>query len=560
MPQLMVIKSPNNTPPPGTLLELAGDKVVIGRNPECDLVIAASAVSREHAQVIKSNGSWFVKDLRSRNKTYVNNQEVNPDAMIRLREGDRIRICDFTCMFYEGGAWPVDVPRPPGGFEESSDDDVSSTVMSTVEPGTSSFSILETQPAERLRVLLEITNSLTKTFEVESLLPKIIESLFTIFKQADRGFVIIREENSGKLIPRVIRTRRERDESTARFSRTIINRCIDEGQAFLIEDATTDDRFSLSQSISDFRIRSVMCAPLRVGEGTVFGVIQLDTQDRAKKFTSDDLQLLVAVSNQAAVAMENAKLHQETLDRQRIEQEMEYAKEVQRCFLPAELPKLVGYDFYAYYQAARTVGGDFYNFVQLPDHRVVIALGDVAGKGVPAALLMAKLSADVQTCVLSESDPVSTVCRLNDLMQDAGLLDRFVTLVLTVLSPVNHQLTIVNAGHLAPVLRHKNGELEELAKGDLAGLPLGVMEGYPYQALTVELKSGDSLMLYTDGISDSVNKKEEQFSQERVLQVVKNGPGGATALGKNLIQKVEDFSAGSIQADDITLVCFGRNA
>jgi serine phosphatase RsbU (regulator of sigma subunit) len=463
-------------------------------------------------------------------------------------------------MFYEGGAWPVDVPRPPGGFEESSDDDVSSTVMSTVEPGTSSFSILETQPAERLRVLLEITNSLTKTFEVESLLPKIIESLFTIFKQADRGFVIIREENSGKLIPRVIRTRRERDESTARFSRTIINRCIDEGQAFLIEDATTDDRFSLSQSISDFRIRSVMCAPLRVGEGTVFGVIQLDTQDRAKKFTSDDLQLLVAVSNQAAVAMENAKLHQETLDRQRIEQEMEYAKEVQRCFLPAELPKLVGYDFYAYYQAARTVGGDFYNFVQLPDHRVVIALGDVAGKGVPAALLMAKLSADVQTCVLSESDPVSTVCRLNDLMQDAGLLDRFVTLVLTVLSPVNHQLTIVNAGHLAPVLRHKNGELEELAKGDLAGLPLGVMEGYPYQALTVELKSGDSLMLYTDGISDSVNKKEEQFSQERVLQVVKNGPGGATALGKNLIQKVEDFSAGSIQADDITLVCFGRNA
>jgi serine phosphatase RsbU (regulator of sigma subunit)/pSer/pThr/pTyr-binding forkhead associated (FHA) protein len=561
MPKLLVIKAPNNTPPPGTLLDMAGEKMVIGRNPECDLVIPASAVSREHAQVIKSNGSWFVKDLRSRNKTYVNNQEVNPDAMVRLREGDRLRICDFTCMFYDGGAWPQDVPRPPGVVvEESSDDDVSSTVMSTVEPGTSSYSILESQPAERLRVLLEITNSLTKTLEVESLLPKIIESLFTIFKQADRGFVIIREENTSKLIPKVIRTRRERDESSARFSRTIINRCIDEGQAFLIEDATTDDRFSLSQSISDFRIRSVMCAPLRVGEGTVFGVIQLDTQDRAKKFTNDDLQLLVAVSNQAAVAMENAKLHQEMLDRQKTEQEMVYAKEVQRCFLPAQMPKLVGYDFHAYYQAARTVGGDFYSFVPMINERTVIALGDVAGKGVPAALLMAKLSADVRTSVLSEGDIVAAVCKLNELLQDAGLLDRFVTFVMTVLDPSRHKLTIVNAGHLAPLLRNGAGQIEELAKGDLAGLPLGVMDGYPYQALEVELKPGDAFLLYTDGIPDSTNEKGEQFGIERVIQTVKSGPGGATALGKNLIHKVDAWSAGQPQADDITLVCFGRNS
>jgi phosphoserine phosphatase RsbU/P len=570
MPSLIIVKWPNGATAPGPLIDLAREKTVVGRNPECDIVVPASAVSREHAHLLKMNGQWFLKDLRSRNKTYVNNQEVNPEVLIRLREGDRIRICDFTCEFYDGGQWPKDVQRPSGYEDSGGDDDVSSTVMSTVEPGTSSYSILETQPAERLRILLEITNSLARTLEIDTLLPKIIENLFQIFKQADRGFVIIRDDG-GRLIPKVIRTRREKDESTARFSRTIINRCIDTGQAFLSEDAMADDRVSLSQSISDFRIRSVMCAPLRVGEGAVFGVIQLDTQDRVKKFTNDDLQLLVAVSNQAAVAMENAKLHQEILDQQKIEQEMEYAKQVQRCFLPAQMPKVQGYDFFAFYQAARRVGGDFYSFVKLPNDRMVIALGDVAGKGVPAALLMAKLSADVRTCVLSEPDPVSAISRLNELLQEAGMLDRFVTFVMCVLDAARHRLTIVNAGHLAPILRKASGEVSELVSGELAGLPLGVMEGYPYQSAEFDLKLGESVMLYTDGVTDATNKAQHAFgTDQRVLQTIMAGPGSATSMGKNLLQriaeyaglqKIEDYTTGgNHQHDDITLVSFGRNA
>src|SRR5262249_46463695 len=159
-------------------------------------------------------------------------------------------------------------------------------------------------------------------------------------------------------------------------------------------DVLQDKSIALSASISDFRIRSLMCAPLQTADGAVFGVIQVDTQDRVKKFNQDDLQLLAAVGNQAAVAMQNAKLHEDLMVRQKMEREIELAKEVQRCFLPLSVPQAPGYEFFAHYQAARDVGGDFYGFIDTADGRLAVAVADVAGKGIPAALLMARLSGD----------------------------------------------------------------------------------------------------------------------------------------------------------------------
>src|SRR5262249_53336023 len=155
----------------------------------------------------------------------------------------------------------------------------------------------------------------------------------------------------------------------------------------------------------DFRIRSVMCAPLNSAEGKAFGVIQLDTQDRSKKFTQDDLMLLVNVANQAAMALENAKLHEEAVTRERFQRDLELAPQVQRGFLPRRLPQVPGYDFFAFYESAQQVGGDYYDFIPLASRRLGVTLGDVAGKGVPAALLMAKLSADGRFCMLTESNP-----------------------------------------------------------------------------------------------------------------------------------------------------------
>src|SRR5581483_4434488 len=194
-------------------------------------------------------------------------------------------------------------------------------------------------PAEKLRGLLEISSKLSKTLELDDLLPKIVDSLFQVFRQADRAFIVMAEE-SGKLIPRVIKTRRPGDESTARFSRSIVRRCLEGAQATLIDDASQDDRFQMAQSVVDFRIRSVMIVPMCGADGKAFGVIQLDTQDRSKKFSKDDLELLCGVANQAGIALDNAKLHASEVAREKMKRDMELARQVQLSFLPQKLPEV----------------------------------------------------------------------------------------------------------------------------------------------------------------------------------------------------------------------------
>ncbi len=554
MPLLLILKGANQ----GQKISLDRERLVIGRNPDCDVIVPGNAVSRQHAQIVRVNTEFFLEDLQSRNKTYLNNQEVN--GKVRLNDNDRIKICDFLCAYQENQRreLPPDL-RPEIELEE--DEGHASTVMSTVEAAPDSHLILDSQPAEKLKILLEITNSLAKTLQLEPLLPKIIDNLFQIFKQADRGFVVMYDEGTNKLIPKAIKTRRDRDESSAHFSRRILHQCIQKAQAFLTEDALSDTRFNLSQSVSDFRIRSVMCAPLVGQNGKVFGVIQLDTQDRNKKFKQDDLQLLVAVSNQAAVALENAKLHEELLQNERLQREQEQAKEIQRGFLPSSVPVLSGYEFFAHYESARDVGGDLYNFVPLANQRLAVMVGDVAGKGVPAALLMAKLTSDAQTCVLTEPDAAHTLTKLNQLLMRAGNADRFVTFALGILDVAQHRLSVVNAGHVPPLVhRAATGKIEEVACGDDAGLPLGVLDTFVYSSVTVDLAPGDCVVLCTDGVTEAMSPTDEPFGTERVMRVLQQSALSPAQFGRDLLDAVVQHADDRAQFDDITLVCFGRVA
>ncbi len=404
-----------------------------------------------------------------------------------------------------------------------------------------------------------MTADLTQTFSLEELLPKIVDSLFQVFRQADRGFVILAEDD--KLIPKVIKTRRGDDDASARFSRRIVNRCLETGESLLSEDASADKRFDLSQSIADCRIRSVMCAAL-VGRssGKSLGVIQLDTQDRFKKFNQDDLKLLVAVSAQAAVALENAQMHSSLVARAGLERDLRLAHQVQLSFLPKKPPQLPGYEFFAHYESALEVGGDYYDFIPLPGGRLGVMVGDVAGKGVPAALLMAKVSSDARFSMLTEASPAQAVFKLNELMQEAGLLDRFVTLGAGLLDTSNHKVTFVNACHMPPVLfRKANGKLEEAMNRDQAGYPLGVAEGIPYESCTLDLEPGDVVVLFTDGVTDAKNKQDADFQMEGVMTAL-NQTGGMSAktMGLRLMNAVHQHSQGCKQHDDITVVCFGR--
>jgi serine phosphatase RsbU (regulator of sigma subunit)/pSer/pThr/pTyr-binding forkhead associated (FHA) protein len=554
MPSLTFLKGVNQ----GTTIPLEGEKFVLGRNADCQVVLNVPAVSREHAVIRRVQGKFFIEDLKSRNGTFVNNQEVT--ARTLLKDNDRIKICDNLMAFMESAPrkpLPDDLRRTIAAAPEVEEEESSSTVEATISQ--SSKQILEAQPAEKLAFLLGMTTELTQTFNLEELLPKIVDNLFQVFRQADRGFVIIADED--KLIPKVIKTRRGNDDASARFSRRIVNRCLETGESLLSEDASADKRFDLSQSIADCRIRSVMCAPL-IGRssGKAMGVIQLDTQDRFKKFNHDDLKLLIAVAGQAAVALENAQMHASLVARAALETDLKVAHQVQLSFLPKRPPVVNGYEFFAHYESALEVGGDYYDFIPLPGGRLGVMIGDVAGKGVSASLLMAKVSSDARFCMLTEPNPADAVFKLNELMQEAGLLDRFVTLSAGLLDTEKHRVTFVSAGHMPPVLlRRASGKLEEAVSRDLAGFPLGVADGIPYDACSVTLDPGDVVLLFTDGVTDAKNKQNADFQMEGI-QAALNQPGTMTvqAIGQRLITAVRQHSLGCKQHDDITIVCFGR--
>jgi serine phosphatase RsbU (regulator of sigma subunit) len=562
MPFLHVLKGTNQ----GQKIPLVGsNKFILGRHAESHVVINDPAVSRVHARILVLGGKFHLEDgdgdQKSRNGTFVNNQLLEKQR-VQLKNNDRIKICDFLCTYHEDDDRK---PLPPylrhDEEEEGDEPETSSTVEATLSH--SSQQILDTQPAEKLKLLIDITSKLAQTFDLDSLLPKIVDILFQLFKQADRGFIILKEEGTDtKLIPKVIKTRRAYDETNARFSRTIVNRCIQTNQAFLSEDATTDKKLDPSASIADCRIRSVMCAPLTGRDNTrAFGVIQLDSQDRSKRFTADDLKLLVAVASQAAVALENAKLHVELLARDRLRRDMELAKQVQRSFLPRSLPQIPGYGFFAFYEAAYEVGGDYYDFIPVPQRGLAVMIGDVAGKGVAAALLMAKISSDARFCMLTEERPEAAVMEMNALLHQAGLSDRFVTLAAGLLDPANHRVTFVNAGHMSPlVYRRATGQLEDAVPRDVTGFPLGVVEGYPYVACHVTLMPGDCVLSFTDGVTEAKNKKEAEFQMEGVYAAVQGGPQSPHDMGERIVKAVKQHALGCKPHDDVTVVCFGRTS
>ncbi len=556
MASLLVLKGTN----PGQRIPLDQDRIILGRNPDCHVVIGGTAVSRAHAHILRIQGKYFIEDQTSRNKTFVNNQEIPPKVQIPLKENDRIKICDFLCTFHEKP------PRKPIPSEmrpeepEPPEEPQGSTTVEVALSNLGNHAILETQPAEKIKALLDITTNLSKTLALDSLWPKIVENLFQMFKQADRCFIILREEGTNRLIPKVIKTRRAHEETYARFSRRIVNQCVEHVQALLSDDASSDQRFATSQSIADFRIRSVMCVPLWNQDGGAFGVIQLDTQDRNKKFTQDDLELLIGVAAQASVALENARLHEDQLTRERYERDLALAREVQRGFLPTGYPNVAGYEFFAHYEAAQEVGGDYYDFLSLPPQRLAIMLGDVAGKGVPAALLMAKISSDARTCMLTEPGPAEAITKLNTLLHQSAHTDRFVTLVAALLDPRQHAVTLVNAGHLAPLIYRRSAARCEVGiPADITGLPIGVGDGERYASYQVRLEPGDSVLLFSDGVTDAMDVRNRPLKVDGICSAVQGQLLSPRTLGERVVRAVKDHAAGRGQHDDITLVCFGRS-
>lgn len=561
----MVFLMAKNGPSAGKKYSLTANSV-LGRHPDCQICIPeVGAVSRYHAKISAEGNQYFIEDMNSRNGTQLNGEAVT--QKMPLKHGDVVRICDVEFGFEQ----EVATPRPTVGLGASLgpekkpfevpvivDDKESggSTVMSKVEVTAGKLPLqVSASPEVRLSAFMEISQSLGKALSLDEVLAQVLNSLFKIFVQADRGFIVLRSDD-GTLVPRWTKVRRPGSDDTMRISRTIINKVIDASEAILSADASSDMQFAASQSIAEFRIRSMMCAPLVDSDGKAFGALQIDTLDQRHRFQKEDLELLAGIASQAAIAIVNAQLHENFMRQKAVERDLQLAHEVQKGFLPERPANIPGYSFFHYYEPANEVGGDYFDYITLPDGRVAMIVADVVGHGVAAALMMAKLSAETRYCLVAHPDPAAAVTDLNNRMSGITV-DRFVTMILVVLDPKTNEATIVNAGHMAPIVHRATGAIEEPGE-DVSGLPLGLMEGTEYEQFRTTIESGDLFIMYTDGINESTDPAGEEYGIERLRQMLKKVPGAPSVVGPKIVDDVRTNLAGHHQHDDMCLVCCAR--
>jgi phosphoserine phosphatase RsbU/P len=520
---------------------LRGKITVVGRDPACDIVVATPRTSARHAMLVRTGDTWSVEDLDSVNGTYVNGRRIHERTP--LHPGDRLELHGLTATFH-----------PDAGDAGDATDTTQAARPPAIQASLDLTSGLrvEVDPATKLRALLEITRNLGGTLDLQQVLPKILESLFTLFPQADRGFVLLRDPDTGQLVPRAVHERRDEGGGRRAYSQTIVNHALVSGQAVLSADTGADQRFDPSQSIRMLQIRSTMCVPLLGQAGARLGVIEIDTKDRLHPFRAEDLHVLASAATQAARAVELAGWHREQRD-------LEAATRIQKSFLPSERPQLPGLQFFDHYVPARHVGGDYYDYVRLPGDRLAVAIGDVSGKGVSAALLMARLSAAARFALATAPTLAQAVRELNTTLIRPGTEDQFVTFLVLVLDLAHWSITLVNAGHLPPLLGRAAGQAVEEVGEPAAGLPLGVLDR-PYEEVTVPLAPGDLVLLYTDGVTEARSPTGELYGMSRLRAAAQTAPPQAESLGTAVLADVQRFAAGRPPGDDVTLVCFGRTS
>jgi serine phosphatase RsbU (regulator of sigma subunit) len=530
-------------PTPGRPFPLDERRSLIGRRPDSTVFLESLAVSREHAAVLCEGGAFYVEDVGSSNGTFVNGKKIS--GRVPLTADDQLQIGPYTFAFQPS-------PTPRGS-------DADMVIRTQVNAAPSNLTLYTQNPTLKLQVVLEIAQHLARTLELEPLLGKLLDHLFRLFPQADRGMVLLEEH--GHLVVRAQRARGSPEPTDFPYSRTLVKKALDEGVGILSEDVGGDERFVSTATLIRLNLRSLLCVPLLGPDKRRLGVLQLDSSRPGMAFHSEDLELLTTVGLQVSVVLENVALHAQHLREERLRQELAMAREIQESFLP---PNLVddqdGYELWARVYPAREVSGDLYDFFPLGDGRLAFMLGDVTGKGLPAAMFMVKVHALCRHLGASGEGPAATLNRLNLALAANNPTAMFVTMAYGIYSPRTGEVVLASAGHPWPLLRHADGRVEEVAlqPGRPAGcleLPIGAAEK------TLTLGRGATLMLYTDGFTEGFAPgREDQFGPQRLGEVL----GGArTALpladaAEAARVAVERFTGGPEQQDDLTLLLLRR--
>lgn len=528
------------------ILRLEGTSLSVGRSESNGVSCAADAgLSRQHLNLEREGDDWAVRDLGSKNGTFLNG--VRLTGKTRLQPGDRV-VAGKMALVYDpvvAAKKVVFEDRPePGG----------TTIITTLAQqlqGGGGPRPRSKRASERWvtpeSALLHAGRELALRRPLPELF-RIILDLALNAAGAERG-VLLTCEKSGLEIQAL----RGAD---FHVSAAVRRKVLEEKESLLIQDVDLDAGLQNRESMIGLGVHSLMAVPIQTDE-RVIGLLYLDSPASAAGFATEDLNLLTVMANVAGIRIERERLAEIELAEQLRAHELEQAAEIQRRLLPATAPEVRGLQLAGSSTPCRTVGGDYFDYLVYPDERVGLAIGDVAGKGMPAALLMSSLQAKVQAIAETFPDPAALVARLNRSVAATCPDNRFVTFFYSRLNPRSGELAYCNAGHNPPLLARADGTVVRLEGG---GPVLGILPGVAYRERSCVMEAGDMLLLYSDGVTEAQSPDGEEFGEERLEGIVRASRGDSAETLLAIVQEaVQSWAAGQPPADDITLLAARRS-
>lgn len=523
----------------------------IGRSARSDVCIPDAFASRLHAEIRQEGDAFWLHDLESANGTRYNGDLVS--APMPLSSGDVVQIGETSIIFEDDLSSRPSISAKLVGDATSALDPTKTIALSSRRNPT--MEILDSERSSRtdlLGLISKVGVALLSSSGLDETLDQVASLVFEAVP-AERVVIMLRDEKSTEGMQ--IRVARERDKSEPlteiRISRNIMNEVVENGKSVLTSDAQQDPRFA-SQTIVLQGIRSVLAVPLCVDERHVFGIIYADSPTYATSFKEEHLDILTTLASVASIRVENASLLDERINRERMERELELATEIQQRFQPSGPPNVEGYDFQGISFSCYEIGGDYYDFIERHDGKMLVALGDVSGKGTAAALLMSSLHAAIHAQVAAKTSLDQIVVLINKYLTENTPANRFITLFIAELDPLTGEITFINAGHNPPLICRADGTLELLESG---GLPLGLMGFAEYESGQAQIGSGDVLFIYSDGVSEANNLAEDEFGMERLKDVIRANVGrSANGIRDKVENALSDFTGTADPNDDITLV------
>ncbi len=520
--------------------------IVIGRRSDADIVISHHLTSRQHAQVVREGESWVVADLASTHGTFVNGTRILRHA---LRAGDRIQLGreGAELQFLVG----TNADPEGSGLLDSTELEMSVRRLAEVLPRESG----DHSELDKLSCLLDVHFLFGRSFSAESTFHHILESALKI-SGAMRGFLMRKQGDGFAYSLGLDRTGRILQDADFQTSRTVVDKVTRTAEPVFMTQGIQGE-LAAQVSIVAMNLGAVACLPLEAmsqesHSPTVRGILYLDSQAHMHALSGLDEKLLRRLAGEAGNVLEKLELVETLAERRRMEQELSLAEDTQRALLPRVLPCLKPYRIRAFSRATRYLGGDFYDFIATGDNQLTGLLADVSGKGVPAALLSSFTLGALNMEFRNSDRPETVLQGVNKLLCEKTPASKFVTLFLFQLDAEGNG-RYISAGHnTAYVFRAASGELVELTSG---GMPLGMFPHAACQSAPLQLGPGDTLVVYSDGLTDAENGAGEEFGEDRLGVLIRSSARqGADALECCLLSALNDFTRGVPQTDDITFL------